>query len=205
MALIPVALLPAALLPVSPLPVSLPPAVVPVSAEAAGPAASDPRPPPVEAAGTSGGASGFLLPSPGSAVSRPFQPPTTAYGPGHRGVDLAGAPGDVVLAAGPGVVRFAGVVAGRPLVSVEHAGGLRTTYEPVRALVEPGGRVEAGTPLGLLEPGHPGCAAPACLHWGALRGGRYLDPLLLLGGGEVRLLPWSGEPRPAAELTPAVR
>lgn len=151
------------------------------------------------------GGHGFRRPLPGSAVSRPFQAPTTTYGPGHRGVDLTGTPGAVVLAAGPGVVRFAGLVAGRPLVSVEHAGGLRTTYEPVRASVARGDRVGAGTPLGLLEPGHPGCSAAACLHWGARRGERYQDPMLLLGGGAVRLLPWSGEPRPSAELTPAVR
>ncbi|MCX2733754.1 M23 family metallopeptidase [Saccharopolyspora sp. NFXS83] len=132
-------------------------------------------------------------PLPGSAVSRPFVPPTSAYGPGHRGVDLAGAPGATVAAADAGVVGYAGLLAGRPVVSIEHADGLRTTYEPVRPTVEAGRHVAASQPIGVLEPGHPGCAAPACLHWGARRDADYLDPLALLGGVEVRLLPWDAE------------
>jgi murein DD-endopeptidase MepM/ murein hydrolase activator NlpD len=53
------------------------------------------------------------------------------FGPGHRGVDLAAVAGAPVLAAGAGTVVFAGTVAGRGVVSVDHSGGLRTTYEPV--------------------------------------------------------------------------
>ncbi|WP_243792863.1 M23 family metallopeptidase [Saccharopolyspora gloriosae] len=139
---------------------------------------------------------GFHRPLPDSSVSRPFEPPTSTYGPGHRGVDLAGAPGATVSAAGSGIVRYAGPLAGRSLVSIEHADGLRTTYEPVRPTVAVGQEVDAGQPIGLLEPGHPGCAAPGCLHWGARRDATYLDPLTLLGGIEVRLLPWDAEPRP---------
>ena len=75
------------------------------------------------------------------------------------------------------------------MVSVAHAGGLRTTYEPVRPAVAAGDRVVAGEPLGTLAAGHPGCPAPACLHWGLRRGDAYLDPLALLGLGRVRLLP----------------
>ncbi|GAA4855671.1 M23 family metallopeptidase [Saccharopolyspora cebuensis] len=126
---------------------------------------------------------------PATAV-RPFDPPAHQYGPGHRGVDLAGRPGQPVLAAGDGTVLFAGEVAGRPVVSIGHRGGLRTTYEPVRPLVAVGDRVARGRPIGHLEPGHPGCAAAACLHWGARRDATYYDPLALLGAGRVRLLPW---------------
>src|SRR3954453_1199592 len=43
-------------------------------------------------------------------VTRPFEAPLGPFGPGHRGVDLAAAPGAPVLAAGPGVVAFAGMV-----------------------------------------------------------------------------------------------
>jgi murein DD-endopeptidase MepM/ murein hydrolase activator NlpD len=123
-------------------------------------------------------------------VSRPFDPPATPYAAGHRGVDLQGAPGQPVLAAGAGVVSFAGMVAGRPVVSVEHADGLRTTYEPVRPLVAAGRPVDRGAPLGVLVGGHAGCPATACLHWGLRRGETYLDPLLLLRPPRVRLLPW---------------
>ena len=34
------------------------------------------------------------------AVSRPFQPPSRPYGPGHRGADLVGTEGRPVLSAG---------------------------------------------------------------------------------------------------------
>ena len=125
-------------------------------------------------------------------VVRRFDPPPRPWLPGHRGADLAGLPGAEVRAAGAGTVVFAGRVAGRGVVSVAHAGGLRTTYEPVAATVAAGDTVAPGTPLGTLEPGHPGCPGPACLHWGLRRGDLYLDPLALLGLGRVRLLPLAG-------------
>ncbi|MDL5155985.1 murein hydrolase activator EnvC family protein [Actinomycetospora termitidis] len=129
-------------------------------------------------------------------VARRFLAPPTPYGRGHRGVDLAAAPGTPVVAAGPGTVVYAGLLAGRGVVSVQHAGGLRTTYEPVAASVVVGASVARGTVVGTLDPGHPGCPASACLHWG-LRWAhppgapreQYLDPLLLVGLGRTRLWP----------------
>jgi murein DD-endopeptidase MepM/ murein hydrolase activator NlpD len=125
-------------------------------------------------------------------VLRPFQAPTSPYGPGHRGVDLGGTVDQPVLAAADGVVVFAGQVAGRGVVSIDHPNGLRTTYEPLIPTVRAGHQVTAGAVLGHLRPGHPRCVgAPACLHWGARRGAEYVDPLtLLLFDGRVRLLPW---------------
>ncbi|MDN5917924.1 MAG: M23 family metallopeptidase, partial [Pseudonocardia sp.] len=128
---------------------------------------------------------------PAPAVGTPFRRPTFRYGPGHRGADLVAAPGQAVLAAREGVVAFVGPVAGRGVVSVDHPDGLRTTYEPVTPAVRAGMRVTAGDPLGVLEPGHAGCPAAACLHWGVRRGKLdYLDPLVLLRPARVRLLPW---------------
>ena len=146
----------------------------------AGPTAPDPGAP----------AGGYRWPLAGvPAVTRPFQPPPRPWLPGHRGVDLAGAPGVLVLAAGAGVVAFAGSVAGVGVVSIDHPGGLRTTYEPVTPLVAAGTQVVAGEPIGVLLPGHDGCPVDACLHWGLRRGGDYLDPLTLLGLARVRLYP----------------
>lgn len=122
-------------------------------------------------------------------VVRPFDPPPEPWLAGHRGVDLAAAPGAVVGSAGAGTVAFAGTVAGRGVVSVDHPNGLRTTYEPVEPTVRAGTAVGRGTPLGALAAGHAGCSAAACLHWGLRRGEVYLDPLLLLGFARVRLLP----------------
>ncbi|GHJ13374.1 hypothetical protein TPA0908_13690 [Micromonospora sp. AKA38] len=128
-------------------------------------------------------------------MARRFDPPPEPWLPGHRGVDLVATPGAEVRAAGAGTVLFAGAVAGRPVLTVGHGDGLRTTYEPVRSRLAAGTRVDAGTPVGELLAGHPGCAAAACLHWGLRHGDDYLDPLALLGLGRVRLLPL--DPTPA--------
>lgn len=126
-------------------------------------------------------------------VVRPFDAPAGPYGPGHRGVDLDAGVGQPVLAAGAGVVAFAGTVAGRGVVSVAHADGRRTTYEPVAAVVAGGEAVIAGAPLGTVTaaPGH--CLPGTCLHWGLRLGDIYLDPLGLVGAVEVRLLPVWGD------------
>jgi len=125
-------------------------------------------------------------------VVRGFAPPPQPWLAGHRGVDLAAPPGSPIRSAGAGVVAFAGQVAGRPVISVDHPGGLRTTYEPVQPAVAAGATVAAGAPIGVLLAGHPGCPVAACLHWGLRRGQTYLDPLSLLGAGRVRLLPLAG-------------
>lgn len=154
---------------------------------APGSAPSGPGPGPPGAGDPAGFTWPLAAPHP---VVRPFVPPATPYGPGHRGVDLAGEPGTPVTAAGDGVVFHAGPLAGRGVVSIIHANGLRTTYEPVTAAVVTGARVTRGQVIGHLAGGHSGCVAAACLHWGALRGDEYLDPLALLTSGRVRLLPW---------------
>jgi hypothetical protein len=123
-------------------------------------------------------------------VDRGFEPPRTAWGAGHRGVDLRAPRGTPVLAAGPGRVAYAGLLAGRGVVVVAHPGGLRTTYEPVAAAVHVGATVARGDLLGVLDGGHASCRPGlACLHWGLLRGSTYLDPLSLLALGRARLLP----------------
>jgi murein DD-endopeptidase MepM/ murein hydrolase activator NlpD len=87
-------------------------------------------------------------------------------------------------------VVFAGSVAGRGVVSVDHDDGLRTTYEPLRSVVRAGAVVDIGDVLGLLSAGHPGCPGSVCLHWGVRRDRtEYLDPLALLRPVRVRLLP----------------
>ncbi|WP_430783923.1 M23 family metallopeptidase [Actinoplanes sp. G11-F43] len=129
------------------------------------------------------------------SVTRPFDPPDQPWLPGHRGADLGAVPGAVVRSAGAGVVVYARRLAGRGVVSVAHAGALRTTYEPVTATVTAGQTVAVGDPIGTVEAGHPGCPVAACLHWGLRRAEAYLDPLALLGLGRVRLLPLDGAQR----------
>ena len=125
---------------------------------------------------------------------RPFERPSTAYSAGHRGVDLAGSQGQAVLAVEAGSVTHVGRIAGRGTVTVLHASGIRSTYEPVTASVGVGGQVAVGAELGRLEVAGAHCL-PSCLHLGAVRGRTYLDPLtFLLGGRRVRLLPLAQAP-----------
>jgi len=129
----------------------------------------------------------------GAVITR-FDPTQVSWGSGHRGVDLAGTPGELVSAAADGTVTYADVLAGRGVVVVDH-GVVRTTYEPVAATVAVGDVVSRGQPIGRLQAGHASCPATTCLHWGLREGDAYLDPLLLLGPS-IRLLPASATPVP---------
>ena len=133
----------------------------------------------------------YSVPLSPAVVLRTFEAPPGPFAAGHRGVDLATSAAAVVRAAGSGRVRFAGPVAGRGVVVIEHPDGVLTEYEPVTPAVSAGDPVSRGQPIGRVHGSHGGCAPSRCLHWGARRDGTYFDPMtLLLGLGPVRLLPW---------------
>jgi murein DD-endopeptidase MepM/ murein hydrolase activator NlpD len=144
---------------------------------------------PVSAAPLSGHWQWPLTPRP--VVVAGFRPPEQRWAPGHRGIDLLGAVGAPVSAVDAGTVSFAGVVAGRGVVVVDH-GALRSTYEPVLAQVRRGDDVDAGQVVGTLEAVGSHCFPRVCLHLGARHGDEYVDPLTLLGPREVRLKPLGG-------------
>ncbi|MEU8527678.1 MULTISPECIES: M23 family metallopeptidase [Streptomyces] len=125
-------------------------------------------------------------------VVRPWSPPASPYGPGHRGVDLAAPPGTPVRAAAAGVVTFAGRVAGRGVLTITlpTTGDppLRTTYTPVEPVAERGTEVAAGEVVASVSATPPHCKE-SCLHWGLLRGDVYLNPLTLIARPPSRLLP----------------
>lgn len=123
-----------------------------------------------------------VRPVDGPVVSA-FAPPAGQYGAGHRGVDLAAVPGERVRVALAGTVAFAGQVAGARWVTVDHGGGLATTYGVLAApQVRAGQRVAAGDVIGVLADGADH------LDWGALRDDAYLDPLTLLGTWAAHLV-----------------
>ena len=106
----------------------------------AGPAAL-PLEPPIAGTGRSERARWRWPVAPRPTVLRPFRAPLSEYGAGHRGLDLAVAEGTSVVAVEAGVVTHAGDVAGRGTVSVAHAGGLSSTYEPLDPAVSTGSAV----------------------------------------------------------------
>ncbi|ALV40352.1 peptidase M23 [Pseudarthrobacter sulfonivorans] len=114
--------------------------------------------------------------SPRPAVLRAFDPPDKPWMSGHRGVDLeATHDGVPVTSPESGTVSFAGVVVDRPVITIDHGGGLRSSFEPVESPLTAGAVVAKGEMIGTLQPGH--CGALACVHWGVRQGDTYVNPL----------------------------
>jgi murein DD-endopeptidase MepM/ murein hydrolase activator NlpD len=111
------------------------------------------------------------------AVYRPFIAPATPYGPGHRGVDLAA--GAELRAPADGTVSFAGVVVDRGVLSIDHGGGVVSSYEPVTTDLKAGDTVRTGDVIGRIDAGH---CSERCVHVGVRIAGEYVSPLLFLGG-----------------------
>jgi len=110
-------------------------------------------------------------------VVRGFDPPSSPYGSGHRGIDIATPIGTTVVAPAPGLVTFSGLVAGRLFVTIDHGGGLLSTCSFLSAtLVRKGDAVATGQAIARSGPGHPGDAQPN-LHFGVRLAGQYVDPL----------------------------
>ncbi|MET3809717.1 M23 family metallopeptidase [Arthrobacter sp. UYEF3] len=149
-------------------------------------------------------AAGWSWPlSPRPAVLRGFDPPDRPWLSGHRGVDLRAAyDGAPVTSPAPGRVSFAGVVVDRPVLTVDHGDGLRSSFEPVESALRPGDAVARGSVLGRALPGH--CGGTPCVHWGVRRGDEYLNPLAFVM--DLRpsvLLPLMGpDSRSAREAAP---
>lgn len=113
-------------------------------------------------------------------IARAYLAPPTPYGAGHRGIDIRAPDGAPVTAPADGVVHFAGVVVDRPVLSVEHPGGVLSSFEPVTTTLHAGEVVQRGAVIGVVLAGH--CASGPCLHLGARVDGEYVNPLLFLGG-----------------------
>lgn len=118
-------------------------------------------------------------------VVDPFRAPAGPYGPGNRGLDYRTRPGSVVGSIGAGTVAFAGQVAGRLVISIDHPDGLRSSLVGLAVIdTVVGRRVARGDAVGRAGP---------MLHLGVRRDGVYLDPATLFAGpGPARLVPWPG-------------
>ncbi|MEJ1087633.1 M23 family metallopeptidase [Microbacterium sp. Mu-80] len=112
-------------------------------------------------------------------VVAPFRAPAHEYGPGHRGMDIASAPGAEVRAPADGVVAFRGTVVDRPLLTIDHGGGYVTTWEPVISSLVAGGVVTAGEVIGTVAAG--GHSVRGAMHVGVRMDGAYINPRPLFG------------------------
>ncbi|WP_136043836.1 MULTISPECIES: murein hydrolase activator EnvC family protein [unclassified Microbacterium] len=113
------------------------------------------------------------------AVVEPFRAPAHEYGAGHRGVDLASSIDAPVTAPADGTVAVRGTVVDRPLLTIQHADGLVSTFEPLRTTLDPGDAVSAGQEIGFVDLG--GHSPAGALHLGVRRDGNYINPMLLFG------------------------
>jgi murein DD-endopeptidase MepM/ murein hydrolase activator NlpD len=154
-------------------------ALSPMAAAAAGPAPAEAfLPTGASRAGPAGPAPvGWEWPlTPRPTVLRAFDPPPKPWLSGHRGVDLRAAhDGAAVSSPASGTVSFVGVVVDRPVITVDHGNGLRSSFEPVDSGLARGAAVAEGDVLGWSQPGH--CGPIPCVHWGVRRGEEYLNPL----------------------------
>jgi murein DD-endopeptidase MepM/ murein hydrolase activator NlpD len=128
-------------------------------------------------------------------VIQPFDPPDTPYGSGHRGIDIAAPVGTLIAAPADGVVTFAGPVGGRLFLTIDHGGGLESTYSWLSTtLVRSGARVMRGQSIATTGWGHPSAPIPH-LHFGVRLLDVYVDPLDYLAAasvaGSIRLVPVS--------------
>ena len=112
-------------------------------------------------------------------VTDPFRPPENPYGPGNRGVEYDTEPGDAVRAAAPGTVVFAGAVAGTLHVTVDHGGGLASSYSYLQRIsVRVGRDVAQGAVIGVTG---------ERLHFSVRLEGAYTDPAGFIGVRRVRM------------------
>jgi murein DD-endopeptidase MepM/ murein hydrolase activator NlpD len=121
---------------------------------------------------------GWVWPVSPVRIVEPYEAPAHEYGPGHRGIDLAAS--GPLRAPADGVVAFAGPVAGRGVLTIDHGDGLVTTFEPVDTGLRPGTAVTRAAEVAVPATG--GHTAPGAVHFGVRLDGDYINPLLMLGG-----------------------
>src|SRR6476646_8049980 len=161
----------------------------------------------VPSASAAGASTSWTRPVPGRVV-RPFVAPRSRYGAGHRGADLAAAPGTPVDAAGAGRVAFAGAVAGTLHVVVDHGDGLETSVSFLATItVRTGQTVPRGAIVGTAGGTGPEHAV-GVVHFALRVEGAYADPMQLFAPPDltkvVHLAPLRHRPAQAG-LDPPVR
>jgi len=137
-----------------------------------------------------------LIPPVDAAIARGFHLPKGQFGPGNRGLDYAVVAGTPVRAAGAGTVTFAGPVAGTVAITLDHGGGLETTYTGISEMY-----VVRGETIGQA---HWLGETDDRFHFGVKQDDIYVDPQDYLGpidtGDAIHLIPVVEEENSVAGL-----
>ena len=138
----------------------------------------------------------WRVPLDSPVLAREFLQPSADWSAGHRGVDYLASPNQSVYASHAGTVTFTGVVVNREVVTIEHGGGLKTSYEPVCSTIAVGTKVSSDQVIGEVcpNPNYPShCGSRICLHFSMRNQNGYLSPLVMIGGlSPSRLKPLDG-------------
>ena len=132
----------------------------------------------------------------GAAIIAEFEP--SGLYAGHWGIDFGTPPGTEVVAGESGVVSFAGIVVGNRTVTVDHGGGMKSSYSYLSSIsVEVGERVGRGRPVGSSGRAH----GTEGMHFSVRIDGSYIDPRRMLScsmldpAAGLRLVPVSRRSR----------
>lgn len=101
----------------------------------------------------------------------------------HTGIDISGNPGDMIFAAGNGVVSYCGIspIGGLTLV-IKHNDKIRSTYLNLNSVcVSPGDKVKQGEKIGIIGSFDDPSSRLCHLHFGIIYDEYYLDPEDVLG------------------------
>lgn len=109
-----------------------------------------------------------------------FKRPLFRWSPGNRGLDLRAHQDEPLYAPADGIIRFAGRVANKNVVSVYH-GAFITTYEPAVTHLAKGAKLTRGDIFAMVS-GQANHCESTCLHWGVKTSDtqEYVDPLRLV-------------------------
>jgi hypothetical protein len=137
----------------------------------------------------------WVEPVPGlvGRVLEDYDAPLMRWGAGHRGIDFAVAPEELISSPAAGSVHFVGRVVNRPILTIVDSAGQLASFEPVCSNLGLGEVVSAGSVIGWHCEAHLSYDSHCeveCVHFSARRDGNYLSPLhLIFGLAPSRLWP----------------
>jgi hypothetical protein len=96
-------------------------------------------------------------------LAHDYRAPLTQFGPGHRGIDYRAKGKTNLVAPANGVIAWANMVALQPTVSIQHANGYRTAYQPACTDLTVGTPVTQGQVFAVVCDNIPAAATAADL------------------------------------------